>query len=137
MYNNRISYRISYALLYLSSTGAPNSLNVLRRGKRNVLSHFPSFYIKMLYPRTPNKPMLPVNCTWCTRLSYIPGHPHKNRLRSQLKGPEANFLEATLACLLINNIVSKCIVYLLIWQISNRNSDKQERDNLQLPRDHP
>lgn len=48
----------------------------------------------------------------CTKSRNIASHAHENGLRGKLKGPESNFLETSLAGLIIHDIPSERIVCL-------------------------
>jgi hypothetical protein len=78
-------------------------------GKRNV------FFKNRLYPITPVK-LVSIRYKYMviqSLLGYVPSHSHEDSLGCQLKRPKPNFLKASLACLLINDIASERIVYLM------------------------
>lgn len=43
----------------------------------------------------------------------IARHSHEEGLSSQLKGPEANLLESSFACLVIHHVTGECVVGLV------------------------
>lgn len=71
-------------------------------------------------------------------LSNATGHTHENSLRSELEGPEPNFLEASFPGLVVDDVSGKCLIGLESYHVSKRKKCAQHRGpSLPLPKDRP